>query len=268
MNIIRSIQNGVEFFTVQETGESGMSVSGLARLCGISHQAITKLLNEGLATRNLPESLKPLLGMALTLTTKSDIHNVSVIRDEVCACVIEYYAFDSRKTTDEARYAYRKFARDGIRGWIQQINKWQLQQPTIKAPHHYRRLQLFKMRTKMPVGYWCIFEELTGFVGELEAQGYLLPHSIIPDISVGKCWCNYLRSLGYEPKDLVMKYDHYYPDRKYPVKANIYPNELLGMFKTWFEATYKPQKALQYFRKADQEALPSLCKLLGLPEAQ
>lgn len=32
--------DGVEFFTVLETGESGMSVSGVARLCGVSHQAV------------------------------------------------------------------------------------------------------------------------------------------------------------------------------------------------------------------------------------
>ena len=34
MNITRVERDGVEFFTIDDTGESGMSEIGLARLCG------------------------------------------------------------------------------------------------------------------------------------------------------------------------------------------------------------------------------------------
>ncbi|NKB17286.1 MAG: hypothetical protein HC770_02850, partial [Pseudanabaena sp. CRU_2_10] len=44
MNITRVERDGVEFFTINATGESGMSESGLARLCGVTQQAISKLL--------------------------------------------------------------------------------------------------------------------------------------------------------------------------------------------------------------------------------
>ncbi|NKB16929.1 MAG: hypothetical protein HC770_00405 [Pseudanabaena sp. CRU_2_10] len=48
MNITRVERDGVEFFTINATGESGMSESGLARLCGVTHQAINKLLQNQL----------------------------------------------------------------------------------------------------------------------------------------------------------------------------------------------------------------------------
>ena len=50
MNITRVERDGVEFFTIDETGESGMSESGLAILCGVSHQAVNKVLRSLLAT--------------------------------------------------------------------------------------------------------------------------------------------------------------------------------------------------------------------------
>jgi P63C domain len=46
-NIIRHISDdGVEFFTVQGTGESGMSKAGLALFCGVSKMAISKLFKK------------------------------------------------------------------------------------------------------------------------------------------------------------------------------------------------------------------------------
>ena len=44
MNITRVERNGVEFFTIDATGESGMSESGLARLCGVAPQTVNELL--------------------------------------------------------------------------------------------------------------------------------------------------------------------------------------------------------------------------------
>lgn len=44
-SIVRAVdRDGVEFFTVKETGESGMSVSGLAKVCGTSKQSVSGLL--------------------------------------------------------------------------------------------------------------------------------------------------------------------------------------------------------------------------------
>lgn len=135
-------------------------------------------------------------------------------------------------------------------------------------PYWFRRLGLFRSKTKIPVGYWCVFEEIASMIADLEHYGYVPPAGIIPDGSVGKCWCNYLRSLKINPKDIVREYPHYYPDWAHPVNAYIYPLEYLATFRLWFEQTYKPQKMVTYFKKADVSALPSVCKLLGLPEGR
>ena len=38
--ILKANKDGIEFYTIQSTGESGMSMSGLAKACGVTHQSI------------------------------------------------------------------------------------------------------------------------------------------------------------------------------------------------------------------------------------
>ena len=59
--VIRREESGVEYFTVQVTGESGLSVSGIARLCGVSQQAIS-LLIENLTSKSPSEWLDSFVG--------------------------------------------------------------------------------------------------------------------------------------------------------------------------------------------------------------
>jgi transcriptional regulator with XRE-family HTH domain len=125
MSILRYEENGIEFFTVQATGESGMSQSGLARLCGVRPDAVNKLL-KGLMTSFCPEFLKPLQGMDLTLMASvHEFKNVTILRDTVCAQILEWYAFESQRPNETARQAFRKFASMGIRTWIQGITGWE-----------------------------------------------------------------------------------------------------------------------------------------------
>lgn len=131
--IIRpTIVDGIEFY-VAPTGEAGMSVSGLARLCGVDANSLKKRLKKHHATPVLEEE-KTAESIAITesppraasafqgieLEVKAE-RNARVIRDDVCAEVVEYYAFDSEWATDIALYSYRKFARLGIRAWIHQV---------------------------------------------------------------------------------------------------------------------------------------------------
>ncbi|MGB3208691.1 MAG: hypothetical protein WBB28_27190 [Crinalium sp.] len=122
--IIRQEQDGVEFFTIQATGESGMSQSGLARLCGTEPRRIAETLSKAVGDLNLPESLKPLQGKDFELAVGSSYKNATVIADWAIACIVEYYALDARKPTEEAKYAYRQFAKMGVRSWIQGITGW------------------------------------------------------------------------------------------------------------------------------------------------
>jgi hypothetical protein len=139
MNITRVERDGVEFFTIDATGESGMSESGLARLCGVTQQAISHLLQD-LVTNKLPsECLKLFLGKDLLLQTKG-LKNARVVKDRVCAAVIEYYAFESRYKTTEALFAFRKFAAMGIQSWIQEITGWHQSPPEPKQTVSSRRV--------------------------------------------------------------------------------------------------------------------------------
>ena len=68
-DILHHNENGVEFFTVKATGESGMSQRGLARACGKQHRTIQFLVNN-LANNNAPKRLERFMGKELNLTNK------------------------------------------------------------------------------------------------------------------------------------------------------------------------------------------------------
>ena len=133
----------------------------------------------------------------------------------------------------------------------------------------FERLKLYKAKTKIPVGWFSIFEEMThGLIAEFEHAGYSLPDGSIPDISVGKHFCKYLRGLGYSTEkgsDVVQAYKHFYPDGRV-VDANIYRDVLLAEYRRWFQETYKPHHLPQYMKGKDPASLPTLCGMLGLPE--
>jgi hypothetical protein len=71
--ILRIERDGIEFFINTETGKTGISISGLARLCGVSHVAIIKLLErvEALVTKNVSKSSKGNPSKAKPLVTKN-----------------------------------------------------------------------------------------------------------------------------------------------------------------------------------------------------
>ena len=128
-------QDGIAFYTDLATGASGMSHSGLAKFVGVARQAIDGLL-ENLA-KSTPEqvksdTLRPFAGKNCYLST-GGLHNASVIKDDVCAAIVEYYAFESRKRTDVALYAFKRFARMGIRSLIHGVTGWK---PTSRN-HYY-----------------------------------------------------------------------------------------------------------------------------------
>jgi hypothetical protein len=137
--ITRTEQDGIEFFTIAATGESGMSQSGLAILSGVNQSTISRL-NKSLAcetpseslepsldndeplVREAPsESLKPWVGKVKTLTTESEYKNATIYRADFCAAVIQHYAFKGNKV---AQHSFSKFAGIGINTWIQGITHW------------------------------------------------------------------------------------------------------------------------------------------------
>jgi DNA-binding XRE family transcriptional regulator len=122
--IIRSEQDGVELFTVQATGESGMSQSGLAILAGVTKQSINALIKGLNPSGKTPsESLKPWVGNALSLSSNTEKQGgeVQILKSEFCAAVIQHYAFAGNKV---AQFSLTRFAGMGIDKWIQQQTGW------------------------------------------------------------------------------------------------------------------------------------------------
>ena len=123
MSILRYEENGIEFFTVQATGESGISHSGLAVLCGVSKQAIDKLV-KNLPTLQLPKRLKAFVDKNLHLPIKHHKKGgqVKILRADFCAATIKHYALEGREI---AEHSMDKFMTLGINTWIQSITGWQ-----------------------------------------------------------------------------------------------------------------------------------------------
>lgn len=114
--------HGIEFFTVEDTGESGMSISGLARLCGKTKQSVSSLIEKAVSVKSSSKWLEPLFGQAFTCQSAERVYqNAKIVKDEFCACVIKYYAFSG---SEQAQYALDRFVEKGVRAWIQDVTGW------------------------------------------------------------------------------------------------------------------------------------------------
>lgn len=126
------------------------------------------------------------------------------------------------------------------------------QEPVVLHPYQrvwYERLMLFEKNTKLPKGTWCIFEEISKLMRDLEAKDVVLPDQATIDISVGMAWCYWLREKENYDTSSLEQYIHYFPDKRGAKLANVYPFELLGKFRQWLEDNYIPDKFPSYVRK-------------------
>ena len=272
-------RSSVDFYTLQETGESGTNQTGLALLCGVSQQAISALENT-LTSKAPSRWLEAFVGEDLTLTSsKKDpdltvngkaAGNLTIYKSRFCTAVIKHYAFQGNEV---AQYSMDQFLDIGFNTWVQGITGWQQSPTQSYIPYWYQRLILFTSKTRIPDGWWSVFEELAKLMRELEGFGYVLPDvsrltgkQITPDISIGMMFCRHMRAQGHDVDGEVQKYIHYYPDGRV-VPANIYPDKWLEPFRAWFNGVWKKDRLMDYLGSRDPEALQSISRLLGLPEA-
>lgn len=112
----------MEFFTVEVTGESGMSQTGLAKLCGVTQPTISKLLSNSIPHED-ENPLKAILDEALYLITwKTEKgREIRIIRSSACFKIIRHY---DRKGNKVAQATLDKFGAMGIDAWIQGITGW------------------------------------------------------------------------------------------------------------------------------------------------
>ena len=103
MTITRVIRDEIEFFTVDETGESGMSESGLARLCGVAPDSVHRFISMSALAWDHEKELNPAFRKTIAFKPGSGKNlkpsqnsNIKILSAVVCARVIRHYALESK----------------------------------------------------------------------------------------------------------------------------------------------------------------------------
>ena len=120
-SIIRVEIEGVEFFTLKKSGQSGMSVSGLAIICGVSKQAISQLLAD-LSIKTNSKWLKHLVGKDLNLSTgEKKGGQVRIIASHACTAIARHHAFSGSERAQDFLAGLEDAAMDVF---IQKLTGW------------------------------------------------------------------------------------------------------------------------------------------------
>lgn len=120
--ILRTEENGIEYFTVVATGESAVSERGLAKMCGVNHKAIQYIF-ESLGEQKPLKTLENLMGQELYLANKivKRGKDIKPVKASVAAKIIRYY---DRKGKSEAQASFDAIAEIGLTHFIQAKTGW------------------------------------------------------------------------------------------------------------------------------------------------
>ncbi|MEM9966173.1 MAG: KilA-N domain-containing protein [Asticcacaulis sp.] len=129
-------------------------------------------------------------------------------------------------------------------------------------PYHLRRYMA--NLTNVPSGHFSMLNEMTtALIAPLEHMGYVLPSSMLPDISEGRMLCKWVLDQGYNTDELPT-YKHVFEDGRV-VYPKAYPNNLLADFRRHFIEVWMHKNAMSYFGQRDQNAIKYIENLLSLP---
>ncbi|WP_458094757.1 KilA-N domain-containing protein [Roseomonas sp. WA12] len=144
------------------------------------------------------------------------------------------------------------------------VYDWMSGGPKPSMPFHLRRYVANSQN--VPKGHFSVLNEITlGLIAPMESQGYTLPESLWPDISQGKMFANYMKSVHGVTAEDCLTYPHVFEDKRPTVQARAYPDEFLPAFRKHFVEVWIPQRALDYFKERDPKAIPYLTLLLPPP---
>lgn len=131
-------------------------------------------------------------------------------------------------------------------------------------PAHIQRYMI--NRAEIPPTHFSMLNELIfALVAPLEAEGYVLPEKLMPDISTGRMFSKWLRDVKKVDTDTLPSYLHRFVDGRV-VPARLYPNYLLADFRRYFHLEWLPYHAGEYFSKRDYKAMQYLPRLLPKPK--
>lgn len=143
------------------------------------------------------------------------------------------------------------------------VYEWMGGQRAQTAPSHHIERYMSNYGN-FPSTHFSILQEMTmTLIAPMEAQGYRLPETMVPDISQGRFFAKHARdSLGIDT-DQLPTYQHKYADgRVFPAK--LYPVEYLGHFRKFINEEWMPKQAQRYFGERDHTALLALDKVLQI----
>ena len=131
-------------------------------------------------------------------------------------------------------------------------------------PVHVQRF--LKNRAKIPHTHFSMLNEIyLNLFATLEDYGVIPPDKMMPDISTGRMFSDFLRRKGIDPTRFP-KYEHEFADEsRMPVEARLYPIEHLPDFRRYFNEVWLPQRAGTYFADRFPKALPFLPRIKQLP---
>jgi len=148
------------------------------------------------------------------------------------------------------------------------VTKWVMEwmtgnvTPNNNTPYHLRRY--FVNKPNVPYGYFSMLNEAyITLIGPLEQLGYMVSDRQVPDISFGRTFSEHLRKLDYDV-DNFPEYPHKFEDGR-TVNARAYPNELLPVCQKFLVEDWLKNRAENYFKKRDKDALPFLKQMMQLP---
>jgi len=118
--------DGIEFYVSTDGGQTGMSISGLARCCGVASSTLRGVLDSVGGGSTTIEKLKPFADKTfIDLRGGGSENNAKIIPSELCATIITYYAFESKNAkNDIAKETLSKFAAIGIDSWIKKLTNF------------------------------------------------------------------------------------------------------------------------------------------------
>lgn len=256
MEIIRKDDNGVEFYTVAITGQSGMSQSGLAVLTGVSRQALIKL-EEALVTKAPSKPLEPFVGKPLTLvTTDPTIEgklqgNLKIYKSVYCAAVLKHYSDkeELEQPADRpATYSLVRFAAMGIDKWIQDITGWTEYRDSIQ-PHtdvYIRRVQAMRDH-QIDDEHWSIFREAAELLLMIEKDWQVPINQFdILDGSIGRKWRPYREGKEWAEANDDNWYQHFFVDQRKTRPCRAYKWDERAEFMRWLRGSYVPDHLPAY----------------------
>lgn len=242
---------------VLSDGTPYLTARGLARLCGVDGSVITRLGIDWTEELQKPRVnwIKNLLRQrgVLVASPYTECKGVKVWTGDVCLAVLEYYAFGSNQVSNVvALDNFRSLAAFGFEKFVYSkvgYDPDRLLDDKWKSFHD--RVTL--VNSTVPIGFFCVFKEISDLFVTLGQHGLHADHKFIPDLSVGRLWSQYWVENGLEQSyGARTQYEHNYPDyfpqaASNPQRSWCYPEESLGAFKAWCREEYVSGGRLQTY---------------------